>query len=50
MIDFYSELKKFKKAPEPKELKNMINKERKDFIDIAIKILLDNNYRNSGEF
>lgn len=39
MLDFYNELKKFKRAPEPKELKKMITEERRDFIDLAISVI-----------
>lgn len=51
MIDFYSELKKYEKLPEPKELKELINKERLDFIDIAARMILNDDYKkNNGEY
>ena len=48
MIDFYNELKKYEKLPEPKELKNLINKERMDFVDIATKMLLNDDYKKTN--
>ncbi|MDO5696100.1 MAG: hypothetical protein Q4P30_05045 [Eubacteriales bacterium] len=39
MLDFYTELKRFKRAPEPKDLKKMITEERRDFIDMALSVL-----------
>lgn len=42
MLDFYLELSKYKKQLEPKQLRNMIEKERKDFVDIALSMLKEN--------
>lgn len=39
MLDFYNELKKFKKVSLPSQLKDIISEDRKDFIDMAISII-----------
>lgn len=39
MLDFYNELKRFKKVSLPSELKDIVTEERKDFIDMAISII-----------
>lgn len=39
MLDFYSEISKYKKQPEPKKLRENIDRNKKDFIDIALNIL-----------
>lgn len=42
MLDFYNELKKYKKATEPKELKSIIDDKRYDFVDVVTELIMEN--------
>lgn len=45
MLDFYNEISKYKKQPEFKKLRKSIDKEKSDFIEIAIAMLKNGDRR-----